>query len=107
MPLARPDKIVNIANETDTRGWIEHREFERAIILGPAVIVPLENVSFVSNEFAADLETLFIELPEDRGVVGMIGLRDVTFRDCRFENIGIAGTPESIARMREGFMLGH
>jgi hypothetical protein len=97
MPL---DQRVYIAQEVDQSSIIEGRTFDQALIMGPAVLFPLGEVTFTDNLFDADPDALFIELPEGREVVGIIGLRDVTFSGCEFRNIALAGTPESVARFR-------
>jgi hypothetical protein len=98
--VPRPTTIVNLAEEADGGGMIQHRKFVHALILGPAVIAPLNRVNFLTNEFQGDSDALFIELAEDRQVIGVIGLQDVTFEECRFEGVGIAGTPDTIAHFR-------
>lgn len=95
-------EIVEIAGEANRRSIIENAEWNGAIIVGPAVLAPLENVSFLNSTFDADADSLFIEVPEGRGIVGVIGLKNVTFNDCEFRNVGVAGTPASITKFREG-----
>ena len=77
-----------------------------AIIVGPAILAPLERVEIRNSSFEGDPDALFIEIPEGRGVIGVIGLKNVEFDDCEFRNIGIAGTPESISRFRAGLASG-
>lgn len=101
MATRRPTTIVNLASEeVDARGIIENRDYERALILGPAVFALLENVSFISGSFAGDPESMFIEVPQGRRVQGVVGLRNVRFHDCRFENIAIIGPPDMVAHIR-------
>jgi hypothetical protein len=101
--MARPTSIVSLCEEANERSMIEHRVFNKALVLGPAIIAPLERVTLTNSSFAGSPEALFIEVAEDRPIIGAIGLRDVTFSECRFENVGIMGTRESIAQFREGF----
>ena len=94
-------RIAELAAETNS--LIERRTFERRIIVGPAVLAPLEGVTISNSSFDADPESLFIEIPDGRRVTGVIGLRHVTFERCEFRNIALAGTPESVAQFRQGF----
>src|ERR1017187_7348708 len=103
---ARPDKIITLADEASAAGWVEDREFDRAIILGPAVILPAEKVGFIRTALSGIPESLFIEIPEGKPVQGVIGLRNVTFTDCRFQDIAIIGTPDAIREFREGLEPG-
>ena len=98
----QPREIVNLASDViDARGYVEDRDFERALILGPAVLTFIENVRFVNSSFAGDPDSLFIEVPQGRRIQGVVALRNVRFQDCRFENIAFIGTPEVVARLRK------
>ena len=97
------DRQVRLADEADESGLIEGRTYEDAVILGPAILVPIENMTLDSNTFLGDPNALFIEFPEGSPIQGGIGLRNVTFRRCEFRNVAIAGTPEVIARFRSQF----
>lgn len=95
-------EVVQIAQEANRRSLIENRRWDGALILGPAVLAPLGNVQISNSAFDALPEALFIEVPEDRPVVGVIGLQNVVFNDCEFRNVGIAGTAASIQTFRDG-----
>ena len=86
---------------------IENRSWDGAIIVGPAVLAPLQDVSILNSSFDAPAEGIFIEVSGDRPIVGVIGLRNVTINDCQFQNIGIIGTAESIAQFRRGMTGGN
>jgi hypothetical protein len=100
MSTMRPTSIVSLADEADVNSRIEHKSYERALIFGPAVIALLGNVSFVNGSFAGHPDAMFIEVPEKKWVQGVIGLQDVTFTDCRFENIAIIGPRDLIEQLR-------
>ena len=93
MPVA---VVVQIAQEADWQGLIENRRFEGALILGPAVLAPLDNVSFSNCVFDAPPEALFVEVNEGRPAVGMVVLRNLVFEKCRFQNVALAGTRETL-----------
>jgi hypothetical protein len=88
--------IVHIAMEADDRAMIENRTFEEDIIRGPAVLAPLTGTTLEGITFDEPPEHVLLELPKNTVQVGFIGLRNVTFRDCRFQIIGIAGDPDLI-----------
>jgi hypothetical protein len=95
--------VVQIATEADTNSMVENRDFKNAVIVGPAVLIPLKNVALRNSSFDGPEDAIFIELREDQTVVGFIGLQNVTFDACRFQNVALAGTAESIAKIRKGF----
>jgi hypothetical protein len=96
-------QVVRLVDEADMNSLIENKTYTNALIVGPAVMVLIENVALRDNTFAGDNEALFIELPEGRRVIGVIGLRNVTFERCEFRNVSIAGTPDNIAEFKKGF----
>ncbi len=81
---------------------LEDRTWKGAVIVGPAVLAPLDHVTFANSSFDGDPESLFINLEDGRKYIGLIGLKNVTFDDCEFRNIGIAGTADSIEAFRTG-----
>jgi len=83
---------------------IENETFENALIVGPAVLAPLERVTIEGCLFDGTPESIFIEVPEGRRVLGVIGLRNTAFRKCEFRNIAILGTAKSVKGFRKGFM---
>jgi len=103
MSIATQRDHIRLADDADEQGLIEDRTYEDAVILGPAMLVPVGEVTLDSNEFLADPKGLFIEFPEGAPIQGGIGLRNVTFRRCEFRNVAIAGPPQLIAQLRAGF----
>jgi len=101
-----PDpQIIRILLITLTEtGVVRDREFEDCLIQGPAVLLPFGEGAVFSecNITAMDArpDAVFLEIP-DGPRNGCVGLSNVTFRHCSFENIGIAGLPDDLARMRE------
>jgi hypothetical protein len=92
----RSFRIVDLVGDDDL---ITEKTFEDCTIYGPAVLAPLDRMTFEHNSFEADPEALFWVIPEGRTrVVGAIGLIDCTFRRCIFRRIGIAGKQELIDR---------
>lgn len=95
-------EVIRLIDRVSVRSLIENEDFENALIVGPAVIAPLERVTIADCSFDGDPTSLFIEVPENRFVLGVIGLRNVTFRKCEFRNVGIMGTALSVAQFRQG-----
>jgi len=92
----RSFRIVDLVGEDDL---IMGRTFEDCTIYGPAVLAPLQGVSFEHDTFEGDPKALFWEIPEGRvHVLGAIGLVNCTFHRCKFRGIGFAGTPALIQR---------
>lgn len=94
---------ILLAREADERSLIEGRTFDNALILGPAIIAPLERFEMRECTWeGADIDSLFIEVSEGRTLVGVIGLNDVTFTRCRFQNVGVIGPRRTIEFLRTG-----
>jgi len=95
---------VKLADEVDANSCIFDRVFEQATIQGPAVVAFAGNVSF-DNEttWHGEPDSMLIEVPKIPAtpVQGVILLRNVSFRSCRFVNVAIIGPPELIAKLRD------
>lgn len=98
-------KLLRLVDEVGTNSIIENKTFENTLIVGPAIIAPLDHVTMEHNVFDGDAESLFLEVPSGRRLLGVVGLRNVTFKRCEFRNIGIAGTHESLEYFRKGLGL--
>lgn len=96
-------EVIRLIDRVNVNSMIEREDFRNALIVGPAVIAPLEAVRIQDCSFDGSPEALFIEVPENSVKVGVIGLQNVSFEHCEFRNISIIGTPASIARMQQGF----
>jgi hypothetical protein len=95
--------LMRISDLAVTDDFIDGITFENCQIVGPAVLLPLENCTFRSNTFEGDEEAILWELrPPRTRVLGVIALRSCVFVGCRFTRIGIAGPPELIAQFRGG-----
>jgi hypothetical protein len=101
---ARPQKLVRIAEQVDADSWIVDQTFEQALILGPAVILPAEKATFIRSGFVGPPETVFIEIPVGKQVQGVVGLRNVTFVDCVFQDCAIIGTADMIKQFRDALV---
>lgn len=107
MPLSqgRPLEIVRIAQlADDSTSLIEGRSFENVEIRGPAILVPLDNIAFVGCSFDGSFDAVFHSFPEGTVVIGVIGLRGVSFRGCQFRNVGIWGPEPLIQKFGQEFL---
>jgi len=95
--------IIRLVDKVGINSAIENATFENALIVGPAVIAPIDKTTIIDCTFDGDPDTIFIEVPEGRRVTGIIGLINTTFRKCEFRNIAIMGTAQAIQEFRKGF----
>lgn len=97
-------KVIRISNLASESTIISDRVFEGVTIAGPAVLFPMDAVGFEDCGFGmqgGDIRSLlWAAIPEGRRYhVGVIGLRNVVFRKCNFENIGFAGNESSLTQL--------
>lgn len=95
----RPTKIARLTDEADAESWVIDRTFEDSLILGPAVVT-LEEVVFIRCAFVGPADSMLIEIPAGQRVQGIVGLRNVTFTDCVFQDIAFLGTAAALASLR-------
>jgi hypothetical protein len=87
------NEVVRIADLTVNTNTIEAVEFSNCQIIGPAVLVPQGSSSFISCTWPGSVEAIFWEIPSERThVIGAVAAVDCTFSECRFVEVGLAGT---------------
>lgn len=92
-------EVVRIADlADDSTSMITHRRFTGVEIRGPAVLAPLSGVGIVGCSFDSDFESILIVVPDGSRKVGVIGLEQVSFVQCRFRNVALLGT-DDLAQM--------
>jgi hypothetical protein len=91
-------ETVKIALEVNERSRIEGRRWDDAVILGPAVLALFDGVVLSDCDIEGPEEAVFIEVPLNKPMLGVIGIENVTFHRCRFENVGIVALAETITR---------
>jgi hypothetical protein len=101
---ARPEKLVRLTDEVDAESWVTNRTFERSLIAGPAIILPVEKVVFERSGFQGTPDSIFIEIPAGKQVQGVVGLRNVTFTDCIFQDCAIIGAADDLRMFRESLL---
>jgi hypothetical protein len=83
-------------------GIVDGHRFEDCHVMGPAVIVVQGDFSLVENEIEGEPDAFLWDIsPGRERVFGAILVKDCTFEGCDFTNVGIAGPPEVIVRIRE------
>ncbi len=96
--------VIRIVDKVGINSLIEDQKFENALIVGPAVLAPIDRATIEDCTFDGTPDSIFIEVPEGRRVLGVIGLKNTSFRRCEFRNIAIMGTPKAIRGFRKGFV---
>lgn len=99
-------RIINLLDMIPPGGVpiISNRTVEDCEIRGPTMIAPLQRATMDKCNFDGDIESIFIEVADKRNIVGAVGLKDCVFRRCRFVQIGIIGTRETVKKAKEGFI---
>lgn len=105
-PKTVKGKVVRIAQDVDVRSLITNTRYVDCEILGPAILAPLDTVNFQDSNFDAPAEAIFYTVDPDRPAVGVIGLMNVEFRECRFKNVGIIAIADVITKFRSGMGQG-
>ena len=88
---------------TTGRPMISGKTFTDCTIEGPAVMLALKNVVFDACDMGytgnGDVRALLLMPMAKNKVVGAIGMKDCTFRNCQFFAIGYTGGDAFIDRM--------
>jgi hypothetical protein len=93
--------VVRLALLAGDDGVIRDMSFERCDVKGPAVVVPTGKTVLEHNRILGNADALFWVIPPERPtVIGAIGLENCRFTGCEFTNVGFAGPPELIDRLR-------
>ena len=94
---------IRLAELAGDEGVIEGVRFKDCYVKGPAVLVVQGDFNLVDNKIEGDPDAFLWVIPERRTrVIGAILVKDTTFEGCTFTNVGLAGPPEIIERIRVG-----
>jgi hypothetical protein len=66
---------------------IDNEEFDQCTFVGPGVLMFIGGVKFYGNDLDAD--ALWV-VDRERGYQGAIAIRNTTFSNCAFVNVGLA-----------------
>jgi hypothetical protein len=97
-------KIIRLVDLIyDEQYEVKGKTFEDCVIFGPALIafVPPGNISDCT--WRGDPDSLFIEVVPKERAIGIVGIKDCTFRRCRFVGIGMIGPKEAVEHWKKGF----
>jgi hypothetical protein len=102
------NEVVRIADLTLNTSTLEGYDFSNCRIIGPAVLIALEEVHIIGCTWnAPGFDAIFWEVPPTRQVVvGAVGVARCTFSNCTFEQVGIAGPPDARPQLERGFSGG-
>jgi len=100
--LTYKDEVVRLTDLFTATSEIDGLKFSRCLLVGPAVVAFLDDVTLVNNNFAAPPGGLTIEVEADRALVGVLALRNAELTDCRLENVGIVGTAAFLRAFNDG-----
>ena len=99
------DAVIRISELAGEQGVLEGFVFESCDLKGPAVIVP-QGSNFASSRLVGDPDALLWEIAPDRPeVIGAILVRNCTFEDCTFLDVGFAGPAEFVEQVRQSLGL--
>lgn len=83
-------------------GCLKNRRFQKCQMMGPAVLVPVRNVSISGNHFGGPPQSVVWAIPDKSIVIGAIGLVDCVFVECTFQNVAFAAPAEIVDDVRKG-----
>ncbi len=90
------NEVIRIAELTVNSSLLEDLEFSNCRIIGPAILALLNNVTLAGCGWEGPgLDAIFWEVSPERGpVIGAVGVKNCTFSNCTFEQVGVAGPPD-------------
>lgn len=99
------NQLVRIAELTLLEDVIQDARFENCVIVGPAVLGLINNVTMSGCRFdAPGPDALLWPVPESRGaVMGAVGLMNVEIQSCQLQRIGIAVPEAQLEQFRREF----
>ena len=102
------DETVYLGEVAKGMTVIEDWTFTRCQIRGPIIIAALDRKTTFENcnLGGTQEQILWVISPDRRNIQGALGLTDCRFLECVFQNVGFAGHPDVIDRMRQGLTWG-
>ena len=82
---------------------LEGFQFIDCTVRGPAVLVVQGEFDLVENRIEGDPDAFLWPIdPKRARVIGAILVKDTTFQGCTVKNVGLAGYPDYIDKIRRG-----
>jgi len=105
---SREGKVIRLVDEAGDSGVIEGIHFKDCHVKGPAVMVVQGEFDLLRNTIEGDPDAFLWEiLPDRERVTGAILVKDTTFEECTFTNVGLAGYSDFIEQVRQGVEARH
>jgi hypothetical protein len=102
------DEDIRLTDLVGDDAILEGYKFINCRLKGPAVLLVEGEFNLAENTVEGDPEAVLWEIPPERErVIGAILLKDSTFEDCTFTNVGIAGYSDFIEAVRRGVEAQH
>lgn len=95
--------VVRITDHVGPDSYVRGERFEDATIVGPAMLALDHDVTVRGCTLwmpGSDPTSVFIEVPVGQRIVGVVGLADVAFERCEFQNIAWIGTRNTLDLFR-------
>ena len=97
------DRVIRLCELVAENGVLTSVRFDHCDIKGPAVVVLQDSTLSHSNLGSPSADAILWEIPLSRPVVvGAILAKDCVFDRCTFFNVGFAGPPTLIQKIRAG-----
>lgn len=88
---------------TGTNPWIRDKTFENCVLYGPSMLIIKSKVTIAGSIFSGTPESIFPKFHESQlGLIGVIALENVSFKNCRFIGIGIIAPRDFVDTLRSG-----
>lgn len=98
-------EVVRLADLATASPVITNQVFENCLIVGPAVIAPIDGgFTLQGCDLGGSEDALLWDVSDRPHLIGAIGLVDCHFIGCRFENVGLAGSTAFLDRIRVDVM---
>jgi hypothetical protein len=96
------DRVIKLTDLVGDDGILEGFAFLGCQIKGPAVLVSQDSTMVDCSFGTPNVEAILWEVPLSRPVVlGVVAAVNCTFERCTFLNVGLAGPPDEIRKMRQ------
>jgi hypothetical protein len=99
--------IAELAKNPGGHAIIEDVDFHSCHILGPAVLMSVEDMEIQGSTLIADpsVATVIWLIERNQNYLGAVGIVRCKFVNCHFESIGLATLPDEIDAVKAGFGL--
>jgi hypothetical protein len=94
-------KIMRLSDMIFSSNYVvQDKVFEDCYIFGPVLVFNIEGLRLDHCSIDGTPESITVEVADNRHVVGIIGVRNVTFRRCTLLGVGLIGPREQMENAR-------